>query len=107
MSILIVDDNPTSCRLLERMLSSWNATARSVLGASEAAAALLEAVRAGRPYQLMVVDLDMPHMDGLEMLKMLRRERPELLERTAVVMLTPVDYADLAKLKELNVQVRT
>lgn len=55
---------------------------------------------------MLLVDLDMPHIDGLELLRMLREERPALLEGVAVVMLTPVDYGDLHKLKELNVQVR-
>ena len=88
------------------MLSSRGASTQSVSGASEAIAALSAAAKSGYLYRAMVVDLDMPHMDGLQMLRMLWREQPALLESTAVVMLTPVDYPDLQKLQEVNVQVR-
>lgn len=78
----------------------------SVLGLREAASALDEAAESGDPFRLSVVDLEMPEMDGFDMIRTLRTSRPELWDQMAVVMLTPMDYNDVTTLKLNCVQVR-
>ena len=67
--ILIVDDEPVSLMLLDTILS------RSNFSVSTAASALdaLEQLNS-EPFDLMILDLLMPDMDGLTLLKQLREE---------------------------------
>ncbi len=64
---LVVDDNSTNRKFLSRVLQSWNvphgvaADARDCLNQMEAACA------EGRPFQLVLLDYQMPHLDGLQL----------------------------------------
>jgi PAS domain S-box-containing protein len=63
--ILIVDDNATNRTILERLLRDWGA----VVGSAEHAYIALEMLRKGcleaMPYELVILDMNMPDMDGL------------------------------------------
>jgi CheY-like chemotaxis protein len=70
--ILLVDDDPGVLRLCSRALSSWGVT-------------LLPRGRAQEVHEseaadldLLITDLQMPGMSGLELLDLLRRRNPEL-----------------------------
>jgi PAS domain S-box-containing protein len=66
--VLVVDDNGTNRRILERQLQGWGATSDT---ADSATAALLLAGD-GRRYDAGILDLDMPNMDGVELAGALR-----------------------------------
>ena len=87
--ILVVDDNPTSLRLLGDLLRRWGA--HPVDAVSSGAAALEELERAvaeGAPYDIVISDLLMPEMDGLELGRRIkhnpRLSRPRLALLTCV-----------------------
>ncbi len=61
---LIVDDNPTNRRVLSEVLGRWGLRCGEAASGSSALGALRQAVRAGDPYRLALVDLCMPLMDG-------------------------------------------
>jgi PAS domain S-box-containing protein len=85
---LIVDDNATNRRILSLHLAAWGVAADE---AAEGAAALvlLEAARAqGRPYDVMLVDFQMPGMDGLTLARTIRSD--PRTERTRLVLLSSV-----------------
>ncbi|MDQ2941035.1 MAG: ATP-binding protein, partial [Chloroflexota bacterium] len=65
--ILIVDDNATNRRILEHQLSSWQMVPTSASGGAEALQLLAAASRSGLPFDLAILDLQMPHMDGLQL----------------------------------------
>ena len=69
---LIVDDSGINRRILTRQLASWGMSSDEADGA-RAALALLEG-RKGRkpPYDLVILDKEMPEMDGLELAAALR-----------------------------------
>ena len=77
--ILIVDDEKNAREGLERALQSPN---RRILLAASAAKALYILERT--PVTLVLTDLRMPGIDGLDMTRRLRRARPEL----TVILLT-------------------
>ncbi len=65
--VLAVDDNATARRLLCDQLRSWHLYVDHAADGGSALEALREAATAGRPYALVVTDLAMPGIDGLEL----------------------------------------
>jgi DNA-binding NtrC family response regulator len=72
MAILIVDDDPVQCRLLEGMLQKFGYEAQ-VLDNGDAALALLTGPDGSR-IDCVILDLVMPNLDGLGVLAKLRQK---------------------------------
>ena len=73
MRVLIVDDNQTNCRILDNMLRSWKLVP-SVAGDAKTALTLLKnAENSGVPFQLLLIDADMPRTDGFALVESLRQ----------------------------------
>lgn len=72
--ILVVDDNPVDRTLISRLLES---VAGSTPDSASDGIEALEKIRAGG-YDLVVTDLQMPRMDGVELVKEVRRSFPGL-----------------------------
>ncbi|HYC21401.1 MAG TPA: response regulator [Candidatus Bathyarchaeia archaeon] len=66
--VLIVDDNATNRYLLARQTSSWGMEPRTAASAGEALSFLL----AGERFDLGILDLLMPDMDGIELARAIR-----------------------------------
>ncbi len=76
--VLIVDDEETIRRALNRFYSrrGWTVTE-----ADNGAAALAELSRSDRSFDLVLSDVKMPNVSGIELHAALSAERPELLDR--------------------------
>ncbi len=74
---LVVDDNETNRAIFTQYLSGWGLVVESVARPSGAILALERAVKDGEPYELALLDFDMPEMNGVELLRRIR-ERPSL-----------------------------
>jgi len=61
LRLLIVDDNPTSCRILSEQTAKWGMRPRD----TQDAALALEWLRAGQSFDLAILDAQMPSADGL------------------------------------------
>jgi PAS domain S-box-containing protein len=70
--ILVVDDNHTNQRVLESRLVKLEALVELASSGAEALEMLLKASRQGREYDLMLLDVQMPGMDGFEVLRTLQ-----------------------------------
>ena len=70
---LIVDDNATNREIFEHQLGSWHIKTVSATGAAEALAAV-SAAGTERPFDLAVLDMQMPGMNGMELARRLRLE---------------------------------
>lgn len=89
---LVVDDNPTNRQIVTLQMQSWGMRVTAVAGGAEALAAL------GRPqvaepfeaYDVAVLDMQMPEMDGLALAA--RIHAVEELRSLPLVMLTSVGY---------------
>jgi two-component system sensor histidine kinase/response regulator len=85
--VLVVDDNAIARQVLQEMLKRLGFVAEAVDGAVAAMAAVEQADLDGRPYALVLLDWQMPGIDGLEAGRRIRtmrlRQPPQLLLVTA------------------------
>jgi signal transduction histidine kinase/DNA-binding response OmpR family regulator len=86
--VMIVDDNPVNRRVLHEQVVQWGLRNGSVASGAEALVALRSAQTSGDPYQIAILDYQMPEMNG-EMLG--RAIKADLtLQATVLVLLTSV-----------------
>jgi PAS domain S-box-containing protein len=69
--VLIVDDNATNRHILVRQMGSWGMLARDTAYPAQA----LEWIRRGDPFDLVILDMQMPEMDGVTLAGEIRRYR--------------------------------
>ncbi len=69
---LVVDDNATNRRILRQQLLSWGVEAVEAADGYQALELALTAAQDGRSFDLGVVDLNMPGMDGIELARTLK-----------------------------------
>jgi len=72
LKILVVDDNPTNRRILGETLLHWKANVTCVEGGEQALDELTLAHEEGSPYQIILTDVHMPGMDGLDLIEQVR-----------------------------------
>ncbi|HEX2835242.1 MAG TPA: response regulator [Thermoanaerobaculia bacterium] len=84
--VLIIDDNATNRRLLHHNLAAWKMNADDAPGGQEALAKLRDAASAGTPYDLVITDMNLPHMDGMVLSRLIKCDRA--LESTHIIILT-------------------
>ncbi len=63
--ILVVDDNATNREVLKLQLGSWGVRTEAVTNGTAALQALRQARDAGDPFQLAMLDMQMPDLDGV------------------------------------------
>jgi PAS domain S-box-containing protein len=73
--ILIVDDNATTRNLLENYLGRWGIIHDSAANGLEALEKLRQMTIRGHSYQVVILDWQMPGMDGLELAQAIRADR--------------------------------
>jgi DNA-binding NtrC family response regulator len=92
--VLVVDDNPSVLRMVAAMLERQHHTVVLAVDGKTALAAL-----ASEPCDLMITDIDMPSMNGLELLRALRTvvPRPKVIAMSGQGMM-PTQHLDMAEL---------
>jgi DNA-binding NtrC family response regulator len=76
--VLVVDDEPSVNTYLSEGLSRAGFLVTTANDASEAFTLLVDGVEAPAPIDLLLTDSNMPHLTGLELVEVLRREGLEL-----------------------------
>ena len=71
---VIIDDNATNRRILRQQLASWGVESVEAVDAYDAIQVIGAAARAGEPFDLGIVDLNMPGVDGMELAQILKSE---------------------------------
>ena len=64
LPVLVVDDNATNRRIFEKTLEKWHMRATLVDNGRDAVAAVRDAEERGDPFRLVLLDANMPGMDG-------------------------------------------
>jgi signal transduction histidine kinase/CheY-like chemotaxis protein len=93
--ILVVDDNAVNRQILERMLESWGATVECAESGVLALAVARAAVVAGKPYDIAVLDMQMPLMDGLTLSAQISADAAlSSIKRVLLTSASPVTTAE-------------
>jgi len=100
--ILIVDDNEINRRILMEQMASWQFEATQTSSGMEALTALHRGNVLGQPYDLMIVDYQMPDMNGIEVVNQTRHQPG--IQHTPVIMLTSVDNIGEKEIRKLDIQ---
>ncbi|HWB11133.1 MAG TPA: PAS domain S-box protein [Pirellulales bacterium] len=102
LPVLIVDDNATNRRILEEMLRNWRMCPTAVDGGRAGLAEMQRAAASGKPFSLVLLDANMPAMDGFELAAEIGRH-PQLAGAT-IMMLTSGDRPDdLRRCRQLGI----
>jgi len=74
LRVLVVDDRAASRRTLEHQLGYWETSCDVAENAAAAMELLLSAATAGRPYEVALLDQDMPDVDGQALARAIRAQ---------------------------------
>ena len=92
--LLVVDDNATNRKVVSMFVSNWGMEVSEAEDGQSALTALRDASSEGKPYEVALLDMQMPQMNG-EMLGQLIVNEPALAQ-TKLILLTSLDAGDIA-----------
>jgi two-component system sensor histidine kinase/response regulator len=100
--VLVVDDNPTNRRILEATVLQWGMKPTLAESGSTALAALRRAKEQGNKTLLLLLDAQMPGMDGFTLMEKIRQD-PELPTATVMMLTSGGLRGDAARCRELGI----
>jgi signal transduction histidine kinase/CheY-like chemotaxis protein/streptogramin lyase len=102
LPVLVVDDNLTNRRILGDMLRRWGMQPELASSGAEAMTMLQQAERSGPGFALLLVDAEMPDMDGFTLVERIRQQAD--LRKITIMMLTSAGQrGDAARCRQLGI----
>ena len=86
MRVLVVDDNATNRDILKETIESWKMFPLAAGSIKEAQKAALQRKKAGLPFDIALIDIDLAGADGLSLVRWIKEEYPA--DMNVVAMLT-------------------
>ncbi len=102
LPVLIVDDNAVNRRILHAQLTRWHTRPTAVESGRVALEVLSEAAHAGRPFVLVILDVNMPDLDGFQVAEQIV-SRSELAGATIMMLSSSGQHGETARCRELGV----
>ncbi|HEV3057002.1 MAG TPA: response regulator [Vicinamibacterales bacterium] len=102
LPVLIVDDNPVNRRILRGQLARWHMRPTAVDNGYAALDALAGAAEAGTPFVLILLDANMPGMDGFGVAEQIAA-RPELAGATIMMLTSTGQYGDATRCRDFGI----
>ena len=90
LRVLVVDDNATSRQILRHQIFAWKLQKGSAGSGHEALRLLRAAAAEGHPYDLALLDVEMPEMDGLALAHAIRGD--PAIAGTKLIALAPFGH---------------
>ena len=100
--VLVVDDNHTSRRVLVDLLSRWRIRPGEAASGEEALAVLRQAHAGGAPFALVLLDGQMPGMDGFAVAQSIR-EDPQVAPVTIMILSSADRQGEALRCRELGI----
>ncbi|MBW2603680.1 MAG: response regulator [Deltaproteobacteria bacterium] len=99
--ILFVDDNAVNRQVYREQLKSWGCRYGEAPGGTEAIDKLRHAREMGDPFEVAIIDMQMPEMDGEEVGRIIKQDLD--LAGTILIMVSSMgERGDVARLKKIG-----
>ena len=99
--ILVVDDSPTNREILAAQLNAWGTRSEETSDGPGALLALARARDAGDPFAAVILDMQMPGMDGEDLARAIKSDAT--LAKTILVLMTSIGQrGDARHMEELG-----
>lgn len=100
--VLVIDDNANNRLILREMLTQWGTVVSSVDSGPSGLETLREAQEAGKPYDIVILDYQMPGMDGLETAVEIRKE-PKWSSLAVIMLSSGYPQENIAAAKKIGI----
>ena len=90
--MLVADDDEDACKGIIRLMAPTGMEVSYATGGEQAFDMLCAARKEGRPYDVVLLDWKMPHLNGLETARLIRERYPDNIP---VLLLTAYDWNDI------------
>ena len=102
LAVLIVDDNPVNRRVLHDLLVRWQMRPTVAESGADALRALAEASASGQPFALVLLDANMPEMNGFDVARRIRDD-PSVSGATIMMLSSSGQYGESERCRELGI----
>src|SRR5213083_880997 len=101
--LLVVDDNETNRRILRDMLGAEGVAVHEAARADAGMAVLRRAAAAGTPFDLAILDAQMPDQDGFELAAAVRAD-PDLVATKLLILTSAGQRGDGERCRQMGIQ---
>lgn len=103
LRVLVVDDNATNRKILSHQLGSWGLVQTPADSAAEALMLMSEAAANGAPFELVILDFQMPEMDGWELAEAIKAD-PSIAAAHLILLTSLGQRGDAAKARAAGIE---
>jgi len=103
LRVLVVDDNSTNRKVLQDTLTSWGLNCTVASNPLESVSILVGAGASGTPYDILLLDAQMPERDGFETVEDIR-QHDELRNLPVIMMTSGSLYGDADRAHKLGIK---
>jgi PAS domain S-box-containing protein len=93
LKILVIDDNKTHREILYQYITSWGMKCSQAVSGSDGLAKMNQAIAKQEPFDIAIIDLAMPRMDGITIAQIIHGDKA--LDKTKLILLTAFDQRNL------------
>jgi len=102
IAVLVVDDNPTNRRILERTVEQWEMKPTLAVSGWAALAELKRRKESGEPQPLVLLDAHMPELDGFSTAAMIKEDK-EIAPLTIMMLTSGGQRGDAERCRESGI----
>lgn len=103
LKAMVVDDNMTNRMILEEILTAWGVQVKSLGNASLVIQEMKKNMEDKSPYRLLIIDQQMPDMDGFQLMEALSQENLDK-ELTIIMLSSDNSPSAISRAKELGIK---
>ncbi|MDP0497103.1 MAG: response regulator [Verrucomicrobiota bacterium JB024] len=103
LRVLVIDDHLTNRTILCELCRNWGFEAQAAEGGLQALDMLDRAISADEPYQLILLDQQMPHLSGLEVAGLMS-SRKHLEDAKVVLLSSSLNQDEARRASEMGIQ---